>query len=134
MNNIYKLESHASAYIQNSFDEFYNLEFWRNAAVTEDTNPTALLSLFDVFGDKLKPTHVTTKVKASQNDWEPCCAADYQWKIKEFTITIRLTLVCGKIQFISIADMYAVFKKFDESFDFVREFEKNIVLINELKK
>jgi hypothetical protein len=134
MDNIYKLESHASAYIQKSFDEFYNLGFWRNAAVAEDTNPAALLPLFDVFGNKLKPTHVTTKVEASPNEWDPCCTADYQWKIKEFTITIRLTLVCGKIQFVSIADMQAVLNKFGESFDFAHEFEKNIVLINELKK
>ena len=56
----------------------------------------------------------------------------YKWTIKDAEIPVRFTICNNEIQFVEITDMFNVAKLFGKNFDFIKEFEKNVVLIKAL--
>ena len=134
MQNIQALSDYIKEYAQQKFNEFYDLDFWRRAAIAESKqiNSTEILEIFDVFGARFKPILATTQLKASANAWDACCNVIYQFKLKNTNIDVSIMLAAGDIIFVNIKDMYRVQKSYDADFDFVKEFEKLVLIPNAL--
>lgn len=130
MDNIYKLQDTLKDFTQQEFNKFYEFNHWKQAVAleTNNQNNSELLSLFDVFGMKVKPVYVTTRVQASRNDWDACCSVTYEWTLRAGTIHFEIMLVNGEVRSSNIKDMRDVFQTFRDDFDLAREFEKLVVV------
>lgn len=135
MDNMFKLQDYLKVYFEREIKQFYNFDVWKRAFVEENKVPNTeqALKLFDHFGPALRPTLLMVDVKASPDEWAPCCHITYRWLFDDTIVPITVMLERDSVMYVKINDMFAVVAKHGENADFVSMFEKTVVLMKALK-
>jgi hypothetical protein len=133
--NIAKLQDYICEYFEKELSQFYSLSVWKDVLVALRQAPKneAAFKVFDRFGDAFKVRQMFVDVQASNDAWAPTLSIEYDWKIKESKIGVRIIVVKDKVLYAQLLDMYSVVKIFDEEYDYVKEFEKTVVLMKALR-
>ena len=132
MDNIYKAQEYIKDYVSKTILPNYKFNDWKESLVLKRNNDKeALNKKWDIFGSKFVAIWVEPDI-ISAGDWVPSIMLTYKWTIKGAEFPVRFTICKNEIQFVEITDMFAVSKHFGEDFDFVKEFEKNVVLMKAL--
>ncbi len=132
MENIYKAQDYIKNYVSNTILPNYKFNDWKETLVLKRNNDKeALHKKWDIFTKKFFPFWIEPDI-ISSGDWVPALMLTYKWTIKDAEIPVRFTICNNEIQYVEITDMFAVAKHFGNDFDFIKEFEKNVVLIKAL--
>jgi hypothetical protein len=132
MDEIYKAQDYIKDFVSKTILPNYKFNDWKESLVLKrNKDNDALLKKWDIFTNKFIPIWIEPDIIAN-GDWVPALMLTYKWTIKDAEIPVRFTICNNEIQFVEITDMFNVAKHFGKDFDFVKEFEKNIVLIKAL--
>ena len=135
MENIAKLQDYICEYFDKELSEFYSFAVWKDILVALRQAPknAAAYKVFDRYGDAFKVRQMFVDVRASNEDWTPTLSIEYDWKTKEGNVGVRMIVVKDKVLYAQLLDMFDVVDKLGEDFDYVREFEKTVVLMKALR-
>ena len=135
MENIAKLQDYIGNYLESELAKFYSFDVWKDLLVMLRQAPrnTAAISVFDRYGDAFKVRQLYADITATQEDWTPALSVEFDWRLKGATIGFRVMIVKDKIFYVQLLDMYNVLQKFGDDFDYVKEFEKTVVLMTALR-
>ena len=135
MENIAKLQDYVSDYLDKDLGKFYSFNVWKDLLVMLRQAPKSAeaKSVFDRYGDVLKVRQVYADITATKEDWTPALSVEFDWKVKATTVGLRVMIVKDKVFYVQLLDMYNVVQKFGDNFDYVKEFEKTVVLMTALR-
>ena len=135
MENIAKLQDYVSDYLDKDLGKFYSFDMWKDLLVMLRQAPksAAAKSVFDRYGDVFKVRQVYADITATKEDWTPALSVEFDWKVKATTVGLRVMIVKNKVFYVQLLDMYNVVQKFGDDFDYVKEFEKTVVLMTALR-
>jgi hypothetical protein len=135
MENLDKLQEKIKAYIEKKIAKYYSFELWKSTLVhIENKQYMIIFNEWHFFYGNFAIVQLNHDVIASSDLWDPCLDMEFAWKLESDVIGIRATLVKGEVRSVMFVDMLSIFTKYGSDFDFEREFEKNIVLIDALTK
>lgn len=135
MENIAKLQDYVSDYLDKDLGKFYSFNVWKDLLVMLRQAPKSAeaKSVFDRYGDVFKVRQVYADITATKEDWTPALSVEFDWKVKATTVGLRVMIVKDKVFYVQLLDMYNVVQKFGDNFDYVKEFEKTVVLMTALR-
>lgn len=135
MENIAKLQDYICDYLDKELAKFYSFDVWKDLLVKlrHDPKNVEANKVFDRYGDAFKVRRLMVDVKASSDDWVPTLSIEYVLKINQLSVGVRAIIVKDKVLYVQLLDMFTLVEKFGEEFDYVREFEKNVVLMTALR-
>jgi glycogen synthase len=129
MDNIYKAQDYIKDFVAKVILPTYKFKDWKESLVlSRNKDQDALHKKWDIFGKAFVPFWIEPDI-ISAGDWVPALMLTYRWNVKDTQIPVRFTICNNEIQYVEITDMFAVAKHFGEDFDFIKEFEKSVVLI-----
>lgn len=135
MENIAKLQDYVSDYLDKDLGKFYSFNVWKDLLVMLRQAPKSAKakSVFDRYGDVFKVRQVYADITATKEDWTPALSVEFDWKVKATTVGLRVMIVKDKIFYVQLQDMYNAVQNFGDDFDYVKEFEKTVVLMTALR-
>ena len=135
MENIAKLQDYVGDYLDKELDKFYSFDVWKDLLVMLRQAPknAAAISIFERYGDAFKIRRMDVDVIATKEDWTPALSVEFDWKVKATTVGLRVMIVKNKVFYVQLLDMYNVVQNFGDDFDYVKEFEKTVVLMRALR-
>lgn len=132
MDNIFKAQNYIKDFVSNAILPNYKFNDWKESLVLKrNNNQDALKKKWDIFNKSFVPIWVEPDIIAN-GDWVPALMLTYKWTIKDAEIPVRFTICNKQIQYVEIVDMFAVAEHFGDHFDFIKEFEKSVVLMKAL--
>lgn len=132
MDNIYKAQDYIKNFVSKIILPTYKFNDWKESLVlSRNKDKDALNKKWDIFGNAFVPFWIEPDI-ISAGDWVPALMLTYRWTIKDTQVGVRFTIVNCEIQYVEITDMFAVAEHFGKDFDFIKEFEKSVVLIKHL--
>lgn len=133
MDNIYKAQDYIREFVSKTILPTYSFNDWKESLVLYRNNKQIeLKKKWDIFGETFVPAVVDPEI-ISGDEWGPALMLIYRWQVKKSKIPVRFTIRVNRIDELEICDAFKVEEIFGKKFNFVNEFEKNIVLIHHLK-
>lgn len=135
MENLAKLQDYVCEYLENELTKFYSFKVWKDVLVMLRQAPknASAFEIFDRYGDALKVRMMTADVSATNEDWVPTLSIDYEWKMKDVSLGLRAIIIRDKVHYVQLLNMMELDEKFGDEFDYVKEFEKTVVLMKALR-
>lgn len=135
MENIVKLQSCIKEFISKELAEFYTFEVWKDTLILlrQSNNNAEAHTVFNRYGDAFQVRKLFVDVQASEDRWAPTVSIEYEWKTQQSTIGIRIIIVKAEVQYVQISDMLSASTKFGSEHDFVKEFDKTVVMMKSLR-
>lgn len=129
MDNIFKAQDYIKDFFSKTILPTYSFNDWKESLVlSRNKDKESLHKKWDIFGKSFVPFWIEPDI-ISAGDWVPALMLIYRWNIGDKQIPVRFTIYENKIQYVEITDMFVVAEHFGEDFDFIKEFEKSVVLI-----
>ena len=134
MDNIVKIQEQIKTYVDNKLQKHYTFELWKDTLVKcRNDEVKQAVNLWNFFSERFFVVNLIPDVQASSNKWEPCLHIDFNWKIKDKAVQVRIILVNDKVLYVQFVDMLTLFQTFGESYDFAKEFDGKVVMLDKLK-
>lgn len=128
MDNLYKASDYIQNYFQNKVLSNYSMIDWKETLFLKKTDSEAMLKKWQKLGKHFVPSFVEPEIIGG-DEWVPSLMLQYQWRVKDADIPVRVSIVRNQVQYVEIVDMFGVSKHYGESFDFVDEFKKTVELM-----
>jgi hypothetical protein len=135
MENIEALQECVKSFIENKLEENYNFYFWKDILVDfRNKDIKKSIDKWSFFGGDFCVVNLIPDVRAIKDEWTPSLHVDFQWRLNRFIIPFRAILVKDKVLYTQLVDMFNVMQHFGDDFDFANQFQKNVVLLDILKR
>lgn len=129
MDNIYEAQDYINDFVSKTILPTYTFHDWKESLVlSRIKDKESLRNKWDIFGKAFVPLLIEPDINVA-GDWIPALMLTYRWYIGDTHIHVRFAICNNQIQYVQITDMFAVSEKFGDDFDFIKEFEKSVVLI-----
>lgn len=135
MDNIYALQESMTAFFKKDLENWVTFDTWKDTlcSTRDPLSGNSAVKIFDRYGDKLTPQTVDAEVQLTNDPWSPSFAIGFVWNHKDVNIKATVFFVAGEVIRTQVMDMFRVNAHFGDDYDFVKAFEKSVVLLSALR-
>lgn len=135
MDNIYALQDSMTEFFSKEFENVLTFKVWKDIlCLTRDPfSGTEALKLFDRYGKNFIPRSVDADVRMSSDLWSPSLAIGFVWSHQGVNINMVVFFQSGEVLRTQVLDMHRVQNHFGDDYDFVKAFDKSVVLLSKIR-
>ena len=135
MENIIKLQDYVKTFFEQELLDFYTFDIWKELLILlrQDQNSAEAHKIFERYGQALTVRRMFVDVRASDDQWAPTLSIELDWKTQGSIVGFRAIIVKNEVMYVQVLDMLGASQSFGSKHDFVKEFDKTVVMMKALR-